>query len=77
MPFSTHTNPRRPKNINLDFLMTYLVNPGTALFVGYNGNAQNIDLIDTPDGRRVIRRRGRFENDAWQFFVKFSYLFRF
>lgn len=65
------------KNFNLDLLMTYLVNPGTALFVGYNGNAQNIDLIDTPTGRRLIRPRARFENDAWQFFVKFSYLFRF
>ncbi len=65
------------KNLNFDALVTYLVNPWTALYVGYNGNAQNIDLIDTPNGRRLIRPRSSFENDAWQIFVKFSYLFRF
>ena len=65
------------KNFNFDALVTYLVNPWTALYVGYNGNAQNIDLIDTFNGRRLIRPRGSFENDAWQIFVKFSYLFRF
>ena len=65
------------KNLNFDALVTYLVNPWTALYIGYNGNAQNIDLIDTPNGRRLIRPRSSFENDAWQIFVKFSYLFRF
>ncbi len=65
------------KNLNFDALVTYLVNPWTAFYVGYNGNAQNIDLIDTPNGRRLIRPRRSFENDAWQVFVKFSYLFRF
>jgi hypothetical protein len=65
------------KNFNFDALVTYLVNPWTALYVGYNGNAQNIDLIDTPNGRELIRPRSAFENDAWQVFVKFSYLFRF
>jgi hypothetical protein len=65
------------KNFNFDALVTYLVNPWTALYVGYNGNAQNIDLIHTPNGRELIRPRSAFENDAWQVFVKFSYLFRF
>ena len=65
------------KSFNADFLITYLVNPGTALFLGYNGNAQNIDLVTTAAGPEVIRPRRRFINDAKQFFVKFSYLFRF
>lgn len=65
------------KNINADFLITYLVNPGTALFVGYNGNAQNIDLLAGDGGTAIVRNRRRFINDAKQFFVKFSYLLRF
>ena len=65
------------KNFNADFLITYLINPGTALYVGYNGNAQNIDLIPSATGSEIIHPRHRFINDAKQFFVKFSYLFRF
>lgn len=65
------------KNFNADFLITYLINPGTALYIGYNGNAQNIDLLPTDSGTEISRPRRRFINDAKQFFVKFSYLFRF
>ena len=65
------------KNVNADFLITYLINPGTALYVGYNGNAQNLDLLPTATGSEVVRHRRRFINDAKQFFVKFSYLLRF
>jgi hypothetical protein len=65
------------KNFNADFLITYLLHPGTALFIGYNGNARNIDLVPTPDGAEIVHPRNRFINDAKQFFVKFSYLYRF
>ena len=64
------------KNFNADFLFTYLVNPWTALFVGYNGNMQNISLLASPTENEVIRTPG-FMHDARQFFVKFSYLLPF
>ena len=64
------------KNFNADFLLTYLVNPWTALYVGYNGNVQNIELLETPAGSEIIRSP-HFINDAKQFFIKFSYLLRF
>ncbi len=64
------------KNFNADFLFTYLVNPYTALYVGYNSNLQNIDLLTSPAGSRLVRTPD-FLNDARQFFVKFSYLLRF
>jgi hypothetical protein len=64
------------KNFNADFLFTYLVNPWTALYVGYNSNLQNVDLLTSPTGSRLVRTPG-FMNDARQFFVKFSYLVRF
>jgi hypothetical protein len=64
------------KNFNADFLITYLVHPGTAVYVGYNSNLQNLDrqLIPTPTG--LLTTRNRFINDGRQFFVKVSYLFR-
>jgi hypothetical protein len=65
------------KNFNADFLFTYLLHPGTALFIGYNGNAQNLDLVPTAGGAELVRFRNRFINDAKQFFIKFSYLYRF
>ena len=64
------------KNFNADFLLTYLVNPWTALYVGYNSNAQNIDLLPTATGSEIVRTR-RFLNDGRQFFVKFSYYIPF
>ena len=64
------------KNFNFDILATYLVNPWTALYVGYNNNQNNLVLTPTDDGSELIRT-DRVGPDSWQFFVKFSYLFRF
>jgi len=64
------------KNFNADLLLTYLVNPWTALYVGTNGNYQNLQLNEDPAGNTLIRTNDDFLNDARQFFVKFSYLFR-
>jgi hypothetical protein len=65
------------KRFNADFLATYQINPWTALFVGYNSNMQNLDLLRTPQGTQIVRYPNRFINDGKQLFVKFSYLFRF
>jgi hypothetical protein len=80
---STLANPvltslQSTKNFNADFLATYLVQPGTAIYVGYNSNLQNLDrsLAFDPDGN-LLRTRNRFLNDGRQIFVKVSYLFRF
>lgn len=66
------------KNFNADFLVTYLVHPGTAVYVGYNSNVQNLypDLRVDADNN-FLRTRDRFINDGRQFFVKVSYLLRF
>lgn len=78
----TTVNPERTflnseKNFNIDFLITYLVNPWTALYVGMNSNYQNLDLIQSEGRNRVVRTQNDFLNDSRQFFVKYSYLFRF
>ena len=61
------------RTFNADVLFTCLVNPWTALHVGYNGNLQNIALQPTDVGARIVRAGGMFQ-DARQFFIKFSYL---
>ncbi|HEY7095523.1 MAG TPA: DUF5916 domain-containing protein [Terriglobales bacterium] len=61
------------KQFNADFLITYLVHPGTAIYVGYNSDVQNLAL----DQNGLHRTTRGYMNDSRQFFVKVSYLFRF
>ncbi len=72
-----YTTLQNTKNFNFDVLFTYLVHPGTAVYVGYNSNLSNLDpsLTNTPDG--LMRNPDRFINDGRQLFVKVSYLFRY
>jgi hypothetical protein len=65
------------KNFNADFLFAYQLNAWTAFYAGYNSNVQNIDIVPTPTGSRIIRTPDDFINDGHQFFAKFSYLVRF
>ena len=73
------TSLQTTKNFNADFLITYLVHPTTALYVGYNSNLENIDPTLAPDGNGGVNHLagGRLRNDGRNFFVKASYLFRF
>ena len=67
------------KEFNADFLLTYLVHPGTAIYLGYNSDLQNLDhnLGFDPAGLAGRYTAKGFMNDSRQFFVKVSYLFRF
>jgi len=62
------------KEFNADFLITYLVHPGTAIYVGYNSDLQNLNV--EPNVGVFPTPRG-YINDSRQFFVKASYLYRF
>jgi len=65
------------KQFNADFLLTYLVHPGTAIYVGYNSDLQNLNhglMGDPPAGLFTAKD---YINDSRQFFVKVSYQFRF
>ena len=62
------------KEFNTDFLITYLVHPGTAIYVGYNSDLQNLNV---QPGVGVFPTARGYINDSRQFFVKASYLFRF
>ncbi len=64
------------KNFNADFLLTYLLNPFTALYIGYNRNMDNLELLRYTPYNQLLRTQGLL-TDGHQFFVKFSYLFNF
>jgi Domain of unknown function (DUF5916)/Carbohydrate family 9 binding domain-like len=67
------------KEFNADFLITYLVHPGTAIYVGYNSDLQNLSVVpQTPISPGYVTNTARgYLNDSRQFFVKVSYMFRF
>jgi hypothetical protein len=67
------------KEFNADFLITYLVHPGTAIYVGYNSDLQNLNVVPATPGipGGVTNTAKGLMNDSRQFFVKVSYLFRF
>jgi hypothetical protein len=67
------TSINRDKNRNYDVLVRYVINPWSSLYVGYNNNASNFDLVDTIDGTQIVRTDD-LRQDGEQFFVKFSYL---
>ena len=64
---------QRQKRITGDALLTYLIHPGTALYVGYTDRLENLGLYNG-----VVRPIGfPSTTTARQFFAKVSYLFRF
>jgi hypothetical protein len=87
---STLANPaetslKRTKGVGTEALLTWLPHPGTAIYVGYNNDMQNLDRSlcnRLPGGacdpnNTVAPRATNFLNDGRQIFVKASYLFRF
>jgi hypothetical protein len=74
LPNSSLIGLDREKQFSSDILLTYLVNPGTALYVGYTDRYENLAL---DPGRSVERLGAPSTSTARQFFVKTSYLWRF
>ena len=87
---STLANPlltslQRTKEVSTQALLTWLPHPGTAIYVGYTNDIQNLDrsLCDIQPGGHcnpnnpTPPRSPLYLNDQRQFFVKASYLIRF
>jgi hypothetical protein len=65
------------KQFTTDVLMTYLLHPGTALYVGYNNGLSNLRLDESLSTPAVTFQGGPTNRTGQLFFVKLSYLFRF
>ena len=87
---STLVNPAetsllRTKQIGSQALFTWLPHPGTAVYIGYNNDLQNLnrslcnrELSGVCDPNNLVPPRSpNYLNDGRQIFIKASYLFRF
>jgi hypothetical protein len=79
LPNNSLTTFQRSKRLTGDVLFTYLLHPGTALYVGYSDRAENQQIVvtGTPPMRTLQITPGLSSSTGRQFFVKFSYLLRF
>lgn len=80
------TSLERTKHVSTEALLTWLPHPGTAIYLGYNNDLQNLDrslcnrLINgscDPNNNNVAPRSTQYLNFGRQFFLKASYLLRF
>ena len=62
------------KQLNFDVLMTYLIQPGTAFYIGYSDRYENL-LLDPLTGLQRIG--GPNKGTSRQLFAKLSYAFNF
>lgn len=74
LPNSSLVALEKVKRFGGDILLTYLVNPGTALYVGYSDNYENLRISSIPPN--LVRTGWPGTPVERQFFVKASYLFR-
>lgn len=77
LPNPLYTSSIQSKNFNADFLVSYLVHPGTAFYVGYNSNLENLDALGINTHIGLFRTNRSYLNDGRTIFAKISYLFRF
>jgi hypothetical protein len=65
------------KELTGDVLLTYLLHPGTALYVGYSNMMENFDRAALEQAALLERTRSGLINSSAGLFVKFSYLYQF
>ncbi|HEX6850470.1 MAG TPA: DUF5916 domain-containing protein [Candidatus Polarisedimenticolaceae bacterium] len=75
-PNAARTSLEPLRKTNVDLLASYIVNPWTALYVGWNSDWENVALEDGGSGPTVVRTPTGTRNDGRQLFVKLSYLIR-
>ena len=76
LPQASLVSLERTKRLGYDLLLTYLLHPGTAVYVGYTDIYEN--LMFDPSRPPYLRLSGFPDmNTGRQVFVKLSYLFRF
>jgi hypothetical protein len=63
------------KHLTGDILFTYLVNPGTAIYVGYNNQYENLTIKATSPPT-LVRTGSPTMSTGWQFYLKASYVLR-
>src|SRR5262249_42392989 len=66
---------QQARHLTGDVLLTYLVNPGTALYIGYNNQYDNLEIQATNPPSVVVTGSPTMSTGR-QFYIKMSYLVR-
>jgi hypothetical protein len=66
---------QQARHLTGDVLLTYLVNPGTALYIGYNNQYDNLEIQATTPPSIVVTGSPTVSTGR-QFYIKMSYLLR-
>lgn len=66
---------QQARHLTGDMLLTFLVNPGTALYIGYNNQYDNLEIQSTTPPRVGVTGYPSMSTGR-QFYVKMSYLLR-
>ncbi len=86
LPNAQYTSLQNTKNLYGNALITYMPHPGTAFYLGYTTDAQNLnrslctrlpDGTCDPNGVFLPRTGSSMLNDSRTFYMKLSYLLRF
>ena len=77
LPNTLLVNLEREKRITSDFLLTYMLNPGTALYIGYTDNYENLTLVPGASPALLQRSNLPTTSTGRRLFVKISNLFRY
>ncbi|MHB1021735.1 MAG: carbohydrate binding family 9 domain-containing protein [Acidobacteriaceae bacterium] len=86
LPNALYSSLQNTKDIYGDALITYMPHPGTALYLGYTTDAQNLNRTlctrlpngsCDPNGTLLPRTDSSLLNDSRTFYLKLSYLLRF
>jgi hypothetical protein len=76
----------RTKQVQTEALLTWLPHPGTAVYIGYNNDLENLNhqlCVTLPisgmcaPNQPILPRSNQYLNDGKQIFIKASYLLRF
>ena len=65
------------KRLSGDILFTYLLHPGTAVYIGYNDSYSDLRLHTCQAGPCVANLGSPTNSTSRLFFIKLSYLFRY
>lgn len=77
LPSEDYSSLDYAKTLTGDVLFTYLLHPGTALYVGYSNSLENFNRQALEEMALLERARDGLLSTAAGAFVKFSYLYQF
>lgn len=77
LPSAEFSSLNHSKTLAGDVLVTYLLHPGTALYVGYSNRLENYQRDALYESALLERTRAGMLSTAAGLFVKFSYLYQF